>query len=121
MNKIVVTGRLTRDPEMKSTKNGVEYCRFSVASNSKQKDDNGNYKTDFFNCMAWQKISENVMKYCAKGDLVRVDGAMSSMDYADKTLWSVTVDEIEFLAKAKRTEESNEPKMTPIPDDNLPF
>lgn len=121
MNKISLTGRLTCDPEMKSTPKGVQYCRFSVACQSKQKGDDGKYKADFFNCTAWSKLSETIMKYCHKGDMVGVSGSMSSMDYADKTLWSVTVDDIEFLVKANRTEEHNEPATTPVDDPNLPF
>lgn len=100
MNKIILKGRLTRDPEVKQTPSGVPYCRFSVAVNRSYKRE-GEPEADFFNCTAWQKTAEFVGKYFRKGQEILLSGEMQSHEYTNRegaktTGWEVQVREVEF-------------------------
>ena len=140
MNKIVIAGRLTKDPEMSQTSSGLVYCRFTVACKSKMKDEEGNAKTDFFLCVAWREKAEVIGEYCNKGSLVQVSGAMNSRTYEyegeKKLVWECNVDDVEFLSSKSDNEAESKPKgstkkskssksqqveMEPIDDDGLPF
>lgn len=101
MNKIIITGRLSRDPELKTTNNGVEFCNFSVAVDRRHKDADGTRKADFFNVTAWRQAGVFVNQYFKKGDGINIEGRMESRKYVDKegnnrTAWEVQVDNIEF-------------------------
>ena len=100
MNKLIIKGRLTRDPEVKQTQSGVPYCRFSVAGNRSYKRE-GEPEADFFNCTAWQKTAEFVGKYFRKGQEILVVGEMQSHEYttregAKAMGWEVQAREVEF-------------------------
>lgn len=140
MNKIIFTGRITRDTELKVTDSGKEYCNFSVAVDRKYKPKEGEEKqTDFFDCTAWGKSGAFVDKYFGKGDGITIEGRMESRKYTDKegnkrVFWGVTVENVEFpLGGKKSGAEQNEPNGTaadgsdtfaPVPDGDggdLPF
>ena len=81
INKAILMGRLTRDPELRHTGSGTPVCSFSIAI------DNGygeNRQTDFINCVAWNKTAEFVEKYFTKGRMVVVSGALQIRNYTDK-------------------------------------
>ena len=65
-NLVVLTGRLTADPELKTTPNGVSVTSFSIAVQRKQKNSNGEYETDFINIVAWRQTAEFITKYFKK-------------------------------------------------------
>ena len=67
MNKAILVGRLTRDPELRTTANGVSVCSFSIAVNRRYKNAEGNYDADFINCVAWRQQAEFLAKYFTKG------------------------------------------------------
>lgn len=102
MNNVCLVGRLTRDPELRTTATGVANCRFTVAVDGRP-NPNGEQHTDFINCVVWRAQAENVSKYCRKGSLVGVTGHITtgSYDAADGTrryTTDVTCDSVRFLS-----------------------
>jgi single-strand DNA-binding protein len=101
MNKIILAGRLTRDPELRTTDSGTEVCNFSIAVDRRFKDKNGEKQADFISCTAWQKTGVFVNTYFHKGDGITIDGRLESRKYIDKdgnnrTAWDVICDNVEF-------------------------
>jgi single-strand DNA-binding protein len=100
MNKVVITGRVTRDPELRTTSSGTEVCNFAVAVDRRVKKGEEK-KTDFVNCTAWSKTGVFVHTYFKKGDGIEVVGRIESEKYADKDGanridWHVTVEDVGF-------------------------
>lgn len=99
MNKIIIKGRLTRDPELRQTGSGVSVCNITVAvDRAYSKEDK---QTDFFDCVFWRQGAEFVSKYFAKGREILVEGEMQSRKYQDKegsnrTAWEVCNAHAEF-------------------------
>lgn len=80
MNKVILIGRLARDPEMRTTTSGVSITRFTVAV-SRPMASQGQQQTDFINCIAWRRQAENIAKYCTKGSQVAVEGRIQTGSY----------------------------------------
>lgn len=76
-NRVILVGRLTRDPELRSTPDGVPVCQFSVAVNRQSKDD----VADFFDCSAWRQQAEFLANYAQKGRLVLVEGRLQNRSW----------------------------------------
>lgn len=130
MNKIILSGNLTREPELQSTQSGVSLCKFTVAVQDIVANADGEKETDFFNVTAWRGLADNCGKYLAKGSKVLVVGKLKNRSYEGKDgtkkyVTDVMASEVEFLSKSKRDDseqESSKPDMTPIDDDSeLPF
>lgn len=129
MNKIMATGRLTKDVELKETSSKIPYCRFNLACKSKQKADNGEPHSDFFICIAWRNTAETIAKYCTKGSFITVYGSMGSRSYKNErgesvTVWELNVEDMEFASQKGEGEERKkiDPSLKEIEDDdNLPF
>lgn len=81
INRVVLTGRLTKDPEMKYTQTGIAVTRFTLAVNRAFKSSEGEQQADFINCVAWRKQAENVANYLSKGSLVGVDGRIQTSNF----------------------------------------
>lgn len=102
MNKIIITGRLGRDPELKTGGNGTEYCKFSVAVDRRKTSKDQEKKTDWFYCTAFGKTAVFIDKYFKKGDGIEIEGRMENDKYTDKETnkerdgWQVKVDLVEF-------------------------
>ena len=79
MNSINLVGRLTADPELKTTQSGISVCTFSLAVNRPRVKDT----TDFINCVAWRQSAEYLCNYGRKGNLVAVSGVLTSRKYDD--------------------------------------
>lgn len=77
LNRVVIVGRLTKDPELKVLQSGIHVCRFTLAVNRPFKSD-GEQQADFINCVAWRKQAENVANYLRKGSLAGVDGRIQT-------------------------------------------
>ena len=110
-NKWIGMGRITKDIELQITKTGTEYCKFTVAID-REKDKNGDKKTDFVDCTAWNKTAAFVQKYFKKGDGIIVLGRFESDKYTGKdgisrTNWSVNVREVYFPASKGKSEQTN--------------
>ena len=143
MNKAIIIGRLTRDPEMRTTGSGINSTSFTVAVSRNYANQNGERETDFINCVAWRKQAENIAKYCTKGTQVAVEGRIQTRSYdaqdgTKRYSTDVVAEEVEFLSTkgSSNAEEISEPvetgskssgkndvvnKFEPIDDDNLPF
>lgn len=142
MNKVMLVGRLTRDPEMRNA-NGKAVARFSVAVNRPFKNANGDYDVDFPNCTAWDKTAEFIGNYFKKGMMIGICGRLQTGSYTNKdgaTVYTtdVVVENAEFVERksaedtvsghsapakssksAKKQEVEEEPEETSV--DDYPF
>ena len=84
LNRITMTGRLTRDPELRTTQGNRSVTNFSIANQRNYKNSSGERGTDFFDVVAWQATAEFVTKYFSKGSLVTVDGRLETRKFTDK-------------------------------------
>lgn len=134
MNKVILIGNLTKDPEISTTSNGVSVCRFSLAVSRRYTNADGERETDFLNVVAWRALADNCHKFIKKGSKVAVVGNIQSRNYeaSDGTKRYVTeivAEEVEFLnttrgdgAPEKESKKDEEvTKLQPIDDDGLPF
>lgn len=106
MNKAIITGRLTRDPELRYTANNKAVCDFTIATNRPVVRD-GERVADFINCRVWNKSAENLVKYQTKGNLIAVIGRMQVRSYEDdkgnkRNITEVVADSIEYLGTKKK-------------------
>ena len=127
MNKWIGMGRITKDIYLQTTKTGTEYCKFTVAID-REKDKNGDKKTDFVDCTAFGKTAAFVQKYWKKGDGIIVLGRFESDKYTGKdgmtrTSWSVNVREVYFPASKGKSEQTNSDAsgFTDIKSEDIPF
>ena len=110
LNRIVLIGRLTKDPESKYTPNGIAVATFRIAVDRFTKNaETGEKETDFFNVVAWRRTAEFVTQYVTKGRLVSVDGRMQmrswvAQDGSRQTIYEVSADSIQTLDKPRDTE-----------------
>lgn len=103
MNKVLLVGRLTRDPELRTTPSGIAVTRFTIAVSQNYTNKNGERGADFINCSAWGRQADNISKYCRKGTLVSAEGRIrtSSYDAQDGTkryTTEVVCDTVNFLS-----------------------
>ncbi len=85
LNKVILIGRLTRDPELRYTSSGLAVASFSIAVDRRFKDQQtGERKTDFFRCTAWRQKAEFMQQYVQKGRLICVEGSIELNEYTDK-------------------------------------
>ena len=83
MNKAILVGRLTADPELKATANGVSVCSFTIAVNRRFARAGEERKADFINCVAWRQSAEFICNYFAKGRMIGVIGSIQTRDWTD--------------------------------------
>lgn len=135
MNKVILVGRLTADPELKQTQSGVANCRFTVAVDRKVPNkETGEREADFITCVAWRKSAEFLAKWFTKGKMIVIEGTLRTDKYQDKNHEDVThyttevmVDNIEFAGDAKSSgsntsQQSNNDTLEPLSsDDDVPF
>ncbi len=109
LNKIILIGRLTRDPDVRYAASGTAIASFSIAVDRKRKDQNGEKKTDFFRCKAFGKTAEVIQSWVKKGRLVAVDGSVEINEYEKdgerKTSFDIVCESFEVLDRAQETEE----------------
>ena len=84
LNRSILMGRLTRDPEIKQTQNNVSVVSFTLAVDRNYQADKDNKVTDFINIVAWRTTAEFVSKYFTKGQLVVIEGSIQTRNYQDK-------------------------------------
>ena len=113
MNSVSLMGRLTADPELKTTQNGISYCRFTVAVNRYSKD--GEDTADFISCVAWRSTAEFICNYFLKGNKIALIGSIQTGSYTDKdgrTVYTtdVLVDKVEFCESKKDGNSENNTK-----------
>ena len=116
MNKIIIIGNATKDPEAGSTQGGTTWSRVGVAVNGYTNKETGETHCDFFDVFAIGTLAETVQKYVKKGKKIAVIGRMNQKTYTDKdgvrrVSWSLIADSVEFLSP--REEETEKEKGTP--------
>ena len=112
MNKAIIIGRLTRDPEMRTTASGINSTSFTVAVSRNYANQNGERETDFINCVAWRKQAENISKYCTKGTQVAVEGRIQTRSYdaqdgTKRYVTEIIADNVTFLGGKGTTASDN--------------
>jgi len=111
-NKVVLIGRLTRDPELRHTNNNIPVCSFSLAVN-RSYSSNQDKDVDFLNCTAWRKQAENISRYVSKGSLVAVEGRIQTGEYMDEKInakrytTEIVCDSVTFLDTRSQREDNN--------------
>lgn len=134
LNKVVLAGRLTADPELKQTPSGVSVCSFSLAINRRRSAE-GQQQTDFINCVAWRQTAEFISKYFKKGSALCITASIQTRSWTDSNnqkryATDVVVDEAMFVdgknnsqgTEAPSFNEAEAPNYTEAgPDDDLPF
>lgn len=122
MNKVILVGRLVKDPEVKTTQSQIAFCGFTIAVDRKFKSASGERQADFISCVAWRQQAEFLGKYFQKGSRVGIVGNLQSRTYDDANgkkvyVTEVVVDEIEFVdskgsgqSHTDAPRESGEPK-----------
>lgn len=135
MNKVIITGRLTKDPELRSTQNGTNVAKYTIAINTGYGE---KQQTDFINVTTWGKSGEFVSKYFKKGQAIGIVGRLNSNNYEDKNgnkrySLEVITEDIEFIGDKKEEKIQQEEVLVPnnyksdyettltIDDDMLPF
>lgn len=125
MNKCIITGRLTRDPEFKSTSNQTPIANFTIAVDRKFKDKDGNKQTDFIPCIAWRSTAEFIAKYFKKGNKIGISGSIQTRSYENREGIKVNVTEIlvedaEFLDSKTDSASGNAQKQPQMPSQAVP-
>ncbi|MGG1495218.1 single-stranded DNA-binding protein [Bacillus licheniformis] len=141
INRVVLCGRLTRDPDLRFVGDGKPVVSFTIAVNRTFKNQNGETEADFINCVAWRN-AENIAKFLKKGSMAGVDGRLQTRSYDDQSgrrvfVTEVNVESVQFLdpkGGAGRNQSSgqqgnsfpddpfaNEGKPIDISDEDLPF
>lgn len=112
LNRVVLVGRLTKDPEFRTTQNGVSVATFTLAVNRNFKNKNGEQQADFINVVVFRQQAENVNNYLTKGNLAGVDGRIQSRSYENKEgqrvyVTEVLADSVQFL-EPKNNQSNNQ-------------
>lgn len=123
MNRAIITGNLTKDPEKRSTQSGIAVTTFTVAVQRRRGKD-GKSEADFLNIVTWRQVAENCAKYLAKGRKVGIVGAIQTRSWEDndgnkRYATEIIADEVEFLSAAKG--EAAEAPADDDDPDSLPF
>ena len=123
VNNFILQGRLVRDVEYGTTNSGVSYANFSVAWNEKY---NENEQQLFMNCKAWRGTADLLNKYFKKGDELVIEGKLVTETYEkdgqNKSSTRMVVDRVHFTYGKKNQDNSQQqPELTLVEDDNLPF
>lgn len=122
MNRITITGFITKDVEIMTTANNTSISKFNVAVKRDFENANGERETDFISCVAWRKLADLVNQYCKKGSRVLVSGSLQTRSYeaqdgTKRYATEIIADKVEFLGAKQETE-----KVEQIEDDGtLPF
>lgn len=109
LNQVVLVGRLTKDPEVKTLENGKKYTSIIVAVSRSFKNSDGLYDTDFVKCVLWNGIAANTCEYCHSGDVVGIKGRLQVSSYETengekKYVTDVVAEKVTFLTSKKADE-----------------
>ncbi len=107
MNKVILMGRFTRDPEMRQTQQGTPFVNFTLAIDRRMARD-GQQQADFISCVAWSKLAEFICKYFQKGSMIAISGRLQTRTYDDKDgkrqyVTEVVADEAYFTGSRSET------------------
>lgn len=129
LNRIVLIGRLTRDPSLRYTNQGTAVCSMNLAVDRKFKNAAGEKETDFIDIVAWRQLGENCANYLSKGKLAAVEGSMQIRSYEDKDgnkrrVAEVLADSVQFLSPRENSQQpaaGNHDAFWSGTDEDLPF
>ena len=131
MNRFFAIGRLTKDPEKRTTQNGTSVCTFTLAVDRRYKNANGEREADFFPVVCWRQVADLSVQYLSKGKQVAIAGEVQMRSYEKdgqkRYVTEVVADEVQFLSPRVDGVErgrgtTQEPEMSPVSDDDdLPF
>ena len=117
MNKVVLIGRVTRDPELRYTASNIPNVRFTLAVNRPFENQNGEREADFINIVVWRKQAENVKKYVTKGRLIAVEGRIQTGSYErdGQRVYTtdVVADNVQFLESKSQSQDKVKDDVTP--------
>ena len=142
INRVVLVGRLTRDPELRKTNSGTPVCSFTVAVDNRQKNPDGSKSASFIPCTVFQNTADNMTKFLRKGSLVGIEGRLNQRSFVRQdgskgSVLEVICDSVQFLEP--KSANSNDETVTfddeivapaddnknldslDLPDDDLPF
>lgn len=113
INKAILVGRITRDPELRKTNTGLSTVSFTLACNRRFTNSQGGQDADFINCVAWRGTAEFMANYVKKGNQLGVEGRIQTRDYKDQTdrkvyVTEVVCESVQLLESKKDTQESKE-------------
>lgn len=127
MNKVILIGNLTSDPELRQTQNGKSVVKFTVATSNGKDSEGKDRPADFITCQAWDKRAEMIAKWFAKGKQICVVGSFKTDKYTDKNHEDVThyssyvlVNEVEFVGTKSSTQAAQPAQTTPTPAAETP-
>lgn len=111
LNQVMFVGRLVNDPTIKTTENGKKVSNITIAVPRSYKNENGEYDTDFIDCVLWNNIAENTVEYCKKGDLIGIQGRVETNIYENESgekrkTTNVVAEKIKFITNYKEKEEA---------------
>ena len=135
MNKIILMGNLTKDPQLTTSANGTSFARFDLAARRNRQNENGEYESDFFTIVTFGKTAENCNKYLKKGSKALVSGSVQNRSYeaqdgTKRYVTEIIASEVEFIggnqgtqnAQTQKTQQTAvQTELPPIDDDSLPF
>lgn len=132
-NVVILTGRLTADPELKTTQSGISVTNFSIAVDRKVKSSDEKH-TDFINIVAWRHTAEFITKYFSKGSMIGIEGSIQTRKYQDKdgnnrTAFEIVTNNVQFIESKKSSSDEktvadnlqNANFVEIDPEDELPF
>lgn len=106
LNQIVIVGRLVRNPELRETEGGKKVTNITLAVPRSYKNINGEYETDYIDCVLWTGIAENTSEYCKKGDILGLKGRVQTRTYEiddkKKYVTEVVAEKVTFLSPPHR-------------------
>lgn len=131
MNRVILVGRLTKDPELKFTPNGVPVATFTLAVQRAFTNQQGEREADFINCVVWRKPAENVAQFLKRGSMAGVDGRVQTRSYDGNDgkkvyVTEVLAESVQFLEPKNAGNQQQQPsgfggREVNISDDDLPF
>jgi single-strand DNA-binding protein len=124
INRVVLVGRMTRDPELNRTAGGNTLTRFTLALDRNYRSNDGSQSADFIPCVCWNKTAENVAQYCGKGSLVGVEGRIRSNSFTTRdgqraTRIEVQADSVQFLETRAAREKYQQSQQNRVSNDNF--
>lgn len=120
LNIVALMGRLTADPELKSTPSGISVCRFTLAVERNYAKQGEERQTDFINCLAWRGTAEFISRYFIKGQLIAVDGSIQTGSYTDnngnkKYTFEVVANNVNFTGDRRNGDANGSANKTNTP------
>lgn len=126
MNKIILIGNLTGDPEKRATSRGTSVTSFTIAVSRRFSSENGEKQTDYFRIQAWNKLADSCARFLAKGKKVAVIGELQARTFTGKDgqtrlSLDVSADEVEFLSPAEKPAQKPVDQFEDVSSDDLPW